>query len=84
MEVLSFNFNSSCEEELMKKLLNEFILIEIDKQIAEKAIVLRKKYQLKLPDAIICASASVIDAIPITADKQLGRVKEINVRIINF
>ncbi len=84
MEVLSFNFGSLSEEKFIRKLLNEFGVIEISKEIAEKAITLRKKYRLKLPNAIICASAAVCNAILVTADVELKKVEEVDIRIISL
>ena len=83
MEVLSFNFLSSEEEKFVRDLLQEFFIIEINRDIAERTIQIRRKYKIKLPDAIICASASVTDAILITADAQLGKVKEANIKVIS-
>jgi len=82
MEVLSFNFLSSEEEKFVRNLLQEFFIIEINREIAEKTIQIRRKYKTKLPDAIICASAAVINAILITADTQLGKVREAKVKVI--
>jgi len=82
MEVLSFNFLSSEEEKFVRNLLQEFFIVEINKEIAEETIQIRRKYKIKLPDAIICASASVINAMLITADIQLGKVREANVKVI--
>ena len=82
MEVLSFNFLSSEEEKFVRDLLQEFFIIEINREIAEKTIQIRRKYKIRLPDAIICASASVTNAILITADTQLGKVREANVKVI--
>jgi predicted nucleic acid-binding protein len=82
MEVLSFNFLSSEEEKFVRDLLQEFFIIEINREIVEKTIQIRRKYKIRLPDAIICASASVTNAILITADTQLGKVREANVKVI--
>ena len=82
MEVLSFNFFSLEEEKFVRNLLQEFFIIEINREIAEKTIQIRRNYKIKLPDAIICASASIINAMLITADTQLGKVRESNVKVI--
>jgi len=82
MEVLSYEFQSFEEENFVKNLLHEFFILDIDKDVADKTIEIRKKYKIKLPDAIICASAVTIDAHLITADTQLKKVKEANVKII--
>jgi len=83
MEVLSFNFLSFEEEKFVRDLLQEFFIIEVNWEIAERTIQIRRKYKIKLPDAIICASASVTDSILITADTQLGKVREANVKVIS-
>ena len=82
MEVLSFNFFSFEEEKFVRNLLQEFFIIEINREIAEKTIQIRRNYKIKLPNAIICASASIINAMLITADTQLGKVRESNVKVI--
>jgi len=46
-------------------------------EIKEKTIYLRKKYTLKLPDAIISATAYFAKAALITNDKQLCQITEI-------
>jgi len=82
MEVLSFNFFSLEEEKFVRNLLQEFFIIEINREIAEKTIQIRRNYKIKLPDEIICASASIINAMLITADTQLDKVRESNVKVI--
>jgi predicted nucleic acid-binding protein len=42
---------------LMRQLLASFTLINIDASIAERAVLLRRTRRLKLPDAIIWATA---------------------------
>lgn len=66
MEVLGFNFESKVEEESAQKLLNYFEIVYFDKHIVERVIILRKKYKIKLPDAIICATTIKNNAILIT------------------
>lgn len=43
-------------------------------------IVIKKKYKLKLPDAIIAAKAIINDAILITEDKDFSRIQELKVQ----
>jgi toxin FitB len=54
------------EESKFKLLVHNSILHDIDKQIIEKTIILRKIYRIKLPDAIIAATCLVHDLILIT------------------
>jgi len=79
MEVLGYNFGSKDEERFIKDMLDCFEILYIDDEIAHKVIELRKKYKIKLPDAIICATAIVNDAILITNDTDLGIIKELKI-----
>ncbi len=74
MEVLGFEFQNSEEERFVKKLLSYFTILSIEKEIADQTVELRKKYKIKRPDAIICATAIVNDAILITNDLRLDVV----------
>ena len=47
--------------------------------IKEKAIYLRKEFNFKLPDAIICATAFVRDLLLVTDDKALHKLDDIEV-----
>jgi len=79
MEVLGYKFDSLYDEIYLKSLLEMFEIIYIDKTISHKVIVLRKKYKIKLPDAIICATTLENDAVLYTNDKQLKQIKELNI-----
>ncbi len=79
MEVLGFEFQNSEEERFVKKLLSYFTILSIEKEIADQTVELRKKYKIKLSDAIICATAIVNDAILITNDLRLDVVKEVDI-----
>jgi predicted nucleic acid-binding protein len=46
--------------------LRQFAVIELDEAVAREAITLRQEYKLKLPDAIIWASARLNNALLIT------------------
>ncbi|KAA9036377.1 type II toxin-antitoxin system VapC family toxin [Ginsengibacter hankyongi] len=50
--------------------------------LKNKIIEIRNTYKLKLPDAIIAASAIINNAILITADKGFKKVEELQLRII--
>lgn len=47
------------EENKIKHFLHGLVHVDLEDNIVEKAIKLRKKYKVKLPDAIIAASAIV-------------------------
>ena len=71
MEVLGYNFDLKEEEEFVCSLLNYLEIIYIDENIASKVIELRKNNKIKLPDAIICASAMINHATLISNDIKL-------------
>jgi len=53
-------------EETVKEFLNNFTVISLNEEIAELAVVIRKKYKIKLPDAIIWATAKYNNSLLIT------------------
>jgi len=80
MEILSYNFPSKEEEQFVRKLLSLFRIIDITKTIAKEIIALKKKRKIKLPDAIIVATALVEGAILYTNDKQLHTIESLDIR----
>jgi len=68
MELLSFPSISAKEENTIRRLLESCELLHIDEAIMELTIQLRRAYRIKLPDAIIAATA-VSRGLPLlTAD----------------
>ena len=66
MEVLGYNFIDSREENFVNELVLLFNVRFIDQKIANSVIDIRKKFQIKLPDAIIAATAMIDDLCLIT------------------
>ncbi len=54
------------EESTLKTFLNSFETIPLDEQVAEEAVQIRRQYRLRLPDALILASARSRDALLVT------------------
>ena len=50
----------------------------------EQTIQLKKKYSIKLPDAIIAASCLVYDIPLVTADKGFSKIKELDLVLIEL
>lgn len=69
IELLGFNGLSKSEEIKLKQLLKDSFIIEWNSKIKEQTIELRKKYSIKLPDAIIAATSIVYEIPLVTADK---------------
>ena len=49
--------------QIREDFLRQFAVIELDEAVAREAIMLRQEYKLKLPDAIIRASARLNNAL---------------------
>ena len=66
MEVMGFDFENEKEFTNVKKLLGYFKLINVNIELAEIVINIRKKRKIKLPDAIILATAKFIGSDLVT------------------
>lgn len=58
MEIL-VGAKGEAESHFLKQFLQQFQLINLDKTISEQAVILRQQYRMRLPDAIIWATATV-------------------------
>ena len=66
METLGFNFQSAEEQNLPSAFINGSVVLAIDDKVVSKTIDIRKKGIVKLPDAIIAATAIVNDLTLLT------------------
>jgi predicted nucleic acid-binding protein len=81
VELLGFSGISKSEEAKLTALIKDCFLVEWSSKIKEQTILLRRKYSIKLPDAIV-ASTSLVFGIPlITADKSFSKIKELDLVI---
>lgn len=74
MELLSYPALDATSEKQIREFLNEVAVIGLTQDVQARAIQLRRQEQLKLPDAIVAATALVFDAELLTNDKKLQRV----------
>ncbi len=77
MELLSFAEITSDEEKTIRSFLSNCELLQLSDDVRERAIYLRRQYRLKLPDAIIAATAITYDLPLLTADVGIFKVKEL-------
>lgn len=54
------------EEETIREFLNNFTIVNLNEEICEIAISIRKKHKIKIPDAIIWATAKYNNSLLIT------------------
>jgi predicted nucleic acid-binding protein len=66
---------------MTQSFLDGFRVIDLDRQVAERAVTLRRKHRIKLPDAIVWASAEVHSMLFITRDERDVRSDDPAIRI---
>ena len=83
MEVLGYKFKKKSDEIIVKNLLKWFEIVNIDLQIANIVIDFRKKNKIRLPDAIILATAKYTDCKLITTNVKDFQSIDNKIEIIN-
>lgn len=84
MELLSFKEITQREINLIEGFLTNCLIIEMSLRIKENAIYVRRKYGLKLPDAIIAGSSMFLNVPLFSADKVMSRISEIDLIYYQF
>lgn len=83
MEVLGFEFKDATERKLIEQLLQSFTIIQTDMEIANVAAGYRSRSKIKLPDAIILATARKMKADLVTANTDDFRKVDKDIKLIN-
>ena len=79
LELLSFKSLTLSEQKKIESFLQECTIIDVTPTIKQTAIKFCKEYSLKLPDAIISATAHFLNLPLLTADKAMKKVKDIDI-----
>lgn len=58
------------EEEIVRGFLSRFIQVPVDHQVAERAVEIRRVTRIRLPDAIIWASAQSEEALLVSRNSR--------------
>ncbi len=74
MELLSYPSLDEAALTQIRGFLSEVRVVELNEQVREIAIDLRRKHKLKLPDAIVAATALSLQAQLLSNDAKLLRV----------
>ena len=80
MEVLAAVRNAE-DEDRVENLLGFFEMIELDEPVAREAIELRRQHRVKLPDAIIWASAKLRDSLLVTRNSRDFPIGDPGIRV---
>ncbi|RYY05829.1 MAG: PIN domain-containing protein [Sphingobacteriaceae bacterium] len=84
IEILSKKDINNDEEHLIRSMLSTSYKLDHNQQISELAIQLKRKNNIKLPDAIIAASAQFLRLPLLTADQGFSKIKSIDCIILNL
>lgn len=84
IEVLSFPNITISDKALLKQFLSECYIIDIEPAIKDITIEIRSKYKVKLPDAIIAATAMYFDLPLFTMDKGFTRINDLQAVILSL
>ena len=77
IELLCYKNIKPKEEDVIREFLKYSIITEYNEHIKSKTIDIRRKYGLKIPDAMIAATASYLSYPLISADTVFDRIEEI-------
>lgn len=76
LELLSLSSISPDDEQTIRTFLGQIQIIDLHSDIKVKTINIRKQSKLKLPDAIIAATANSFDLPLLTADMAFSRIDD--------
>lgn len=79
IELLGYSGFSDNELKQTEEFLEICTIINLDSDIKRRAISFRRNQKLKLPDAVILATANCLNIPLITADSDFKKVKEANI-----
>jgi predicted nucleic acid-binding protein len=77
IELLGFPGITNEQKAISKEFIEDSVVIDLSDAIKRMTIDLRGKYNLKIPDAIIAASALYLNLPLISADKAFEKVSEL-------
>ena len=79
LELLSFPNLTEVQENTIRNLLSDCQIVNINNEIKELAVVLRRENSIKLADAIVAATAYYFNLPLLTADKEFEKLKELTI-----
>ena len=82
VELLSFHGLPPDEERRVRQFLRHVSVVDFDEQVEAATIAMRRLTQLKLPDAIIAATAVALGAPLFTFDRRLAALEWPGLRIV--
>ena len=84
MEALGKYYISASEKQIIGGFLNRCHIIEMNARIKSLAIDIKQQTKMKLPDAIIAATAIDYKLLLVTADKDFEKISNLNLLLMNI
>jgi predicted nucleic acid-binding protein len=84
IEVLSFPHILPKDSELLRDFLSQCYIVDIEPAIKEITIAIRSKLKVKLPDAVIAATAIYYDLPLFTMDKGFKKIPDLQAVILSI
>lgn len=82
MELLSFPHINQEDSKIIQDLIADCFVFELNHLVKNQTINLRKQYNIKLPDAIIAATALENELPLLTEDKGFRKITELNLELL--
>jgi len=84
MELLAWPSLTVEEEKRVREFLGQLVICELTPSIRTRAVQLRKQQHLRLPDAVVCATAMEFGVELWTNDTALAKVPGLTCRAVNL
>lgn len=77
IELFSYPKLTESDAKIIRNFMRRISIVPLDDAIKELTIHIRKNYNIKLPDSIVCATALSSKSSLITDDKKLGKIENL-------
>ncbi|MEP6712893.1 MAG: type II toxin-antitoxin system VapC family toxin [Ferruginibacter sp.] len=84
LELIGYHEITTKELQQVRNFLEDCTIIELNEEIKSIYINLRKKYRVKLGDAVAAATAIFLDIPFMSADKDFNKIEELQLTFYNF
>jgi predicted nucleic acid-binding protein len=84
IELLGKKDITAKEEKVIRQLLSNCIIIDLNPQIKAQAIKLKQQQKIKLPDALVASTAMQYKLTVITADKYFATIPELDIILLEL
>ena len=78
LELLGYPSISDGEEKGIHEFLDDCVIFDINSEVKRLAVTIRRNHRLRLPDAIIAATALYLKAPLLSADRDFEKINELS------